>query len=510
MKRWVFLFVFVLMISTCLFSDIVSYQKTIENQKEEIARLRSRLILTDTLNDKLEILFKILEIKYINNIESEEDMRLLDELLSKMTYNEKHAKADFLTGNIMKINGAGNMSIERYYRAYKYYLNHNNSIETARLGMAIGENLRAFGEQRKALEYLYQALKSLGSADERLKMEIYDRMSAVYFEEIFWPELNQKIVRDSCEYYGLQVLKYAEKYHDHPLMISSCTILGALARHGKDFPLALQYLTKAGQAADDSGRLSDKALILSNTAGVYSDQGYKPKALELMLEAFDLAEKTKINVYILMFSQSLFEYYRSIGDYKNTVQYMDIYLKYRTTVYEEEKTRYINLTTTKLELDTKNKENELQKIKISRQNQGLTFLLILIIFSVISSLVVLFFYVKTKKLNFQLKQEHQKALQFEKIKSVYAMAVTANHELNQPLTVLKGNLEMLEMSLHNLTDKQKNYIRKIDGSYENILLILKKYQENNPVHFEIYAENDVMVIFENENKTGEALKNEDI
>ncbi len=496
-----------LFISTILWSDNKDNVQTNEQYTKKIENLKQRLEAGRDNETKAKVLFEVLELKFINNSDAEKEIRELDDLLRKNPYGELHARADYLIGNILKINGAGNYSIERYYRAFKYYNKVNNSKEKARLALAIGENLRAFGEQPKALIYLELAKSLIDNKDERLKAEIYDRFAAVYFENWFRPEYNQsskkKAIQDSCRYYGLKSLEYSIRNNDYPLIISSNTILGALEMIKYNYQRALVYLNQAKAAADKSNRLADKALVLSNIARLYEKQNMNDIALKTATEAFHLAKETNIKVYIMMSSQIMYEIYRTTGKYKKALEIQEEHLKAKDLIYEEQKTRYINLTSMKLDLDIKNKENELlkkekelQKIKIIRQNQRFFILLTSVFFIILLTFIMSYFYYKTKRLNKRIQEEHQKVLELEKIKSVYAMAITANHELNQPLMVLKGNIEMLEMSISEMTPKQMNYISRINDSFEKMILLLQKYRENNTMHFESYADEDTMVVFD--------------
>ena len=99
-----------------------------------------------------------------------------------------------------------------------------------------------------------------------------------------------------------------------------------------------------------------------------------------------------------------------------------------------------------------------------------------------------------------LKKYQEQLVELERKNSIMAMAVTANHELNQPLTVLGGYLKMLEDTLptDSLTDKQKKYIQKIKDSLERINGILRKFNKAASVKIENYTmdRNKKMVVFD--------------
>ncbi len=98
----------------------------------------------------------------------------------------------------------------------------------------------------------------------------------------------------------------------------------------------------------------------------------------------------------------------------------------------------------------------------------------------------------------RLKHTHERLLELERQSSILAMAVTANHEINQPLTVLSGNLFLLKDSLtgQQLTEQQLKYMERMERAITRIKNILEKYRRTDNIHFQNYSENTKMVVFE--------------
>jgi len=102
-----------------------------------------------------------------------------------------------------------------------------------------------------------------------------------------------------------------------------------------------------------------------------------------------------------------------------------------------------------------------------------------------------------------LLQFQRKIVELAKKNSVLAMAVTVNHELRQPLTVLQGYYDTLVDKLTE-EDRQKNQksIKRINQSIETIVNILNKYSmsENFAIDDYLvdsdYAKNIQMVKYE--------------
>ena len=104
----------------------------------------------------------------------------------------------------------------------------------------------------------------------------------------------------------------------------------------------------------------------------------------------------------------------------------------------------------------------------------------------------------------ELKSQQDKIIELEKIKAIHAMVVTANHELNQPLTVLKGRLAIMDRLFEKakLTEQVVQNLEKMHGAVEWIAEILHKYREFESVKISEYGENVEMVIF----KTDDPIK----
>ncbi len=149
------------------------------------------------------------------------------------------------------------------------------------------------------------------------------------------------------------------------------------------------------------------------------------------------------------------------------------------------------------------KQKNLQETVIKKQKLNQIYLISVIGLITLFSCIIFYYIQKLKKANIRLKEEHAKVLNLERIRSAYAMAVTANHELNQPLMVLKGRLELLQMSMDESNDSQMKQMQKIEKAFDEVMSVLEKYRKSNRnIHFELYAEDEEMVVFdEEENKT---------
>jgi len=107
----------------------------------------------------------------------------------------------------------------------------------------------------------------------------------------------------------------------------------------------------------------------------------------------------------------------------------------------------------------------------------------------------------------QIKDAQEEILKLERQTTALAMAVTANHEINQPLMVMRANLDMLVMMLPEevQNEKIKRYIQRVDESVERIKDILDQFKKSQKIEFEDYGGNTTMVSFNSNSEFSEGL-----
>ena len=115
--------------------------------------------------------------------------------------------------------------------------------------------------------------------------------------------------------------------------------------------------------------------------------------------------------------------------------------------------------------------------------------------------LILIYAVLRVKLKLNKDDNNKQRMELEKKESVIAMIVTANHEINQPLTVAKGYTELLRK--HSSYSTTENYISQIQASLERIDMILRKFRNSDKFNYADYYKDTKMILFddkENMNK----------
>jgi two-component system cell cycle response regulator len=91
-------------------------------------------------------------------------------------------------------------------------------------------------------------------------------------------------------------------------------------------------------------------------------------------------------------------------------------------------------------------------------------------------------------LNRELKETQEKLIEKEKVSAVVEMAGAASHELNQPLTAILGNLQLVMAKLPG-GDPLAKRIDKVLGQVDRMVEIVKKIGQITRYRTKEYAEN---------------------
>lgn len=98
----------------------------------------------------------------------------------------------------------------------------------------------------------------------------------------------------------------------------------------------------------------------------------------------------------------------------------------------------------------------------------------------------------------KLENTQEELIKIEQKNTALAMAVTANHEINQPLMIIKGNRDILAQKISNADENHQymmKYLNGIDLAVERIEQILLKFRNIENLTFKDYSEGTDMLDF---------------
>jgi PAS domain S-box-containing protein len=92
------------------------------------------------------------------------------------------------------------------------------------------------------------------------------------------------------------------------------------------------------------------------------------------------------------------------------------------------------------------------------------------------------------------KEAERKIIELERRRTVSAMTVTANHEINQPLMILQGSIELLKIKLKD--QALIKYLDKCEDSVQRISSILSKFERTSCFETNDYVDEVEMLNFD--------------
>ncbi len=199
------------------------------------------------------------------------------------------------------------------------------------------------------------------------------------------------------------------------------------------------------------------------------------EALKYLKEAERLAKDNHLNEVRIIAYEQLVNVYGLLRRYKKKSEYLQKIIDIERHSFPKNLNEQI--ANMKVRWETERKEQESHLLR--KKNQEL------------------------EEMNDELKEMYDKLssaqdeiINLERKNSIYAMAVTANHEINQPLMIIKGNIEMLVMKFGN--ESINPYLKRIDEATVRIDRILTRYKDNREYKMQAYSDEIDMVVFEEE------------
>jgi len=244
--------------------------------------------------------------------------------------------------------------------------------------------------------------------------------------------------------------------------------IGAVYFDKKEYDTAIKYYKKSLDISSNYKYTTNYANTLLNIADIYKLQNNYTKALEYYESGLEISKNTDSPFAIIEGHISLSEFYYHFVQYDKALQsvqkvldqaieiddasylmriYKVYYQAYEKKELYEKAYEYLNLYRKYLSIN----ENQiiLKKMKnISNQFE--------------------------KDI---IEREAKKAAEVEAIKGKMAMAVTANHYLNQPLMLLQGNLDLITSKLiQNNINICDNYINNLQAAINSFTKRLAKHK----------------------------------
>lgn len=388
-------------------------------------------------------------------------------------------------------------ALEYYNKALAIFADDPTSGSYGTLISHLAVVYQEMGNLEKALEYNFKALE----LDKKLGDSVniggdYGNIGIIY--------LLQKNFQKALEY-DLKSMEYFEGLGDKDGIAHNLGNIGNLYKEMGDYTKALDYDTRALSLFRELGDNGGVALNLGNIGGVYiavvkqmdsaginrdtfipvgSRSIFLSKAIASLSESLEISRKIGQLDNIIEFAGGLYEAEVLAGNYKAALSAFKEHVQFKDSVYSQENRVKVAQLETQREGMLKDKQIEIEQLKVAQRRNERIILVIALAFSVVLLVVIVRKLQKQLAHNRQLAREKSKHLQhIEEQKTVMGdIAYTHSHEVSAHVATILGLVEIFNNE--NFADPDNKVV--LDGVAESAQkldevvkdMILKENQVN--------------------------------
>lgn len=336
-----------------------------------------------------------------------------------------------------------------------------------------------------ALSYYFKALSIYNKGQETGKplkdnnniQGLYNNIGNIY--------LSKNALNTAEEYY-LKGLNIAEKQLDYTNIGIICNNLGKLEDQKKNFDAAYGYLTKSLEARQKINDKSGIAKSYYSLANHYSEKQQPLQALEFAKKSFALSSELDEPLTRKISSMFLFQIYKQLGQWKNALEYHEIYKEVSDSLINDNKIQELTRLQMQYEYEKTEKANE-----VKRQRTKMTYIILLSTVTVISVILTLLFFLarsRAKRINLEKdKLEKDMTIKNKELTTNVLYLLQKNELINsitQRLLKLKENLkeeniqplQKIIVDLQSITEKEvwEEFEYRFQSVHEEFYQNLKK------------------------------------
>ncbi|MEN8224753.1 MAG: tetratricopeptide repeat protein [Bacteroidota bacterium] len=409
-----------------------------------------------------------------------------------------------------------------YNKTLKIAETVGNRSRTADVQNNLGNIYLAWGNYEKALDYYISSLaifeeisdsSGISKSYNNIGIIYYDwhewDKSLVYYKKSFmvdsllgnkigqsqtlnniailYDELGQK---DKALRVYTRSLEMAVELNDNYQIAISASNIGGLYLEAGDFNKAEDYYTQTlneYQKANSIMGMAEADILL---ADLYMKKGAYSKAMQYYRTGLNKVTEMNLASVVMEAYKGMAEVSILMGDYKNAYFFHNEFHKVSDSLFNVETSSQLALLTNAYEIQKKDQEVELQKVRLSEQNSRIKkqrISLIALSATIILGLIFSFLFFRQYRLRIkawnQLMLQHEeilknrqelilskeKAEESDRLKS--AFLVNISHELRTPMNGIMGFTDLLQKK-NISTEQQQTYLSYIASSGQQLLKVL--------------------------------------
>ncbi|OFX59263.1 MAG: hypothetical protein A2046_15915 [Bacteroidetes bacterium GWA2_30_7] len=461
------------------------------------------LALNINFKSGLQMCYNNLGVNYLYIGNYNEALEFLEKSLKickESNYKNQEATAYLNIGMIKLYQGSYDIAVSFYLKSLKIYeaMNEKNGIAKcfANIGMVYHYQMN----YEKATEYYLKAMNIFEEINDKNALaNMYNNLGTLYSD--------QKNYNTALEFF-FKAVKASEELGDISGLSGCYGNIGNVYNYQGDYNKAIEYYLKSMKLSEELGDKNSQSLAyillayvntsLSDSAALTENQriGYLNKAIEWGTKGMELAKEIKAVPLEKDAAEILMNSYRKIGNLKKAIEYYDIFLAAKDSIFSEEKTKALTEMGAKYESEKREltiqkleKEKELQNETIARKNAESKKQRILLFSFLIGFIIILVFsiflyrlFIQKKKANILLAQQNFEINQQKEEISAQRDEISAQRDL---VTKQKEEIEHIH---EELTDSI-NYAKRIQ---EAVLPISPEYRSIMGEHFILFRPKDIV------------------
>ncbi len=468
MKRIVFFFL--LLFSINLFSqtkiDSLENQLKIVNKNEKI----------DILNELSQIYYELSPQKTI-----EYGTRAF-ELSQQSNYKEgeAHALKNIGTGNYYQSNY--DISLEFYFKSLKIFKEIEDREGASSILNNIGIIYWKLYDFEKALEIYNESLKVMKEFENKEGIaRAQNNIGLIY--------MTLQNYDKALEYF-IKSLKIMEEVGNRNNLAYCLNNIGIIYWYLENYDKSLEYYLRSYTINKEIDNKYGIAGSLKNIGGIYVKLEEYDKSIIYFKESLKLAKEIEAKDLIQNIYIAFSELFSVKKDYKKALEYFTLYTVVKDSIFTKESSERIAEMQTKYETEKKEQENEIlkknneiQRLKINKQQNFRNLLIIISVFILFMAFIIYTRYRSKHKVNILLNQKNIQIEQANKELSEKNKELEIHREhinlINQILRHdIRNNLSVINSAIRLfLKDGNKDLIHAIQVSVSKSLSLINNMRE---------------------------------
>ena len=351
--------------------------------------------------------------------------------------SENLNRTDDLASNLYSI-GSSYLNIGKFDSALEYYLNACRIYEQK-------GHKRRLTKAYIDIAYLYSESNNFPKGRlyfDKAKILINDLQDTVelryYYSELGNFYFKQEQI-DSAILCIKESINLSKILGEHDLIIGGNVNIGLLYKKKGNYDLALLYMNGAlAEYKKNKNNPTELGVVYNNLGSIYAAQKKYKEAEIAFFKSLEYVNSIDAKFVVLENYQNLMDLYEQMKDYKSQSIYLKKYYQLKDSIYAIDKLNELNQLESEYQLEKKNSEI-LKKDKAFIKSNSQRNIFILIAFSILLALALLFlFYKKLQSKNHIVEQQKEELLTLNHVKDRVFSIIS--HDLRNPLVTLKSYL----------------------------------------------------------------------